>query len=88
MGATGKIEMSTMNTPVLFVPVKTGTDRDVYCEIRDMRDWNVDSNDLVIQRKTDIMNEFRLSVTNPDTIVQLLGQSSIIYAIMNEVKGM
>lgn len=79
--------MSTMNTPFLCVPVKTGTYRDVYCEIPDTRDWNVDSKEVVIQRKTDIMNEFRLSVTNPDTIVQLLGQSSIIYAIMKEVKG-
>lgn len=47
-----------------------------------MRDWNLGSKDLVIQRKTYIMNEYRLSVTNPETIVQLLGQSSIIYAIM------
>jgi len=33
------------------------------------------------------MNEFSLTVTNPETIVQLLGQCSLIHAIMKEVQA-
>jgi len=49
LGVAGQIEMCIM-TPLLFLPVKTGTDNDVYYEIPDMRDWNWDSKGLVIQR--------------------------------------